>query len=111
MNHQKRRQSLAQKIQAKQIDCVAITSSPNLRYFLGYVGKSFERFCCGLLGGNGTKSALVVPMLDFEKAKKSSADQVFAWTDTEGYEPALRRAVKFLDSDSSTPAASALSRQ
>ena len=69
-----------------------------MRYFLNYVGKAFERFSCGLLSEDGTKSALVVPMLDLEKAKKSSSDQVFSWTDTEGYEGALRSAVKFLNS-------------
>ena len=78
------------------LDCVAITSPPNLRYFFDYAGQSFERFCCGLLTRDGTKSALVVPRLDKAKAEKSAADAVFSWIDSEGYAGALNAAMKEL---------------
>jgi Xaa-Pro aminopeptidase len=76
-------------------DCDAssaiITTPANLRYFFGYVGESYERFCCGILSED--RSALVVPKLDEAKAETSSVESVFAWSDNEGYEDAFKNAI------------------
>lgn len=97
MDYRRRRRDLARAVEEeKEIACFAITSTANLRYFFDYIGRSYERFCCGLLNEDGTRSALVMPMLDLEKAKKSSADEYFPWTDTQGYAEALRKALSFL---------------
>ncbi len=97
MDCKKRALRLSEKVAPKdQIDCVAITSQPNLRYFFNYIGESFERFSCGLLTKDGSRSALVVPMLDKAKAENSEADEVFSWTDSEGYAGALNAALKEL---------------
>jgi Xaa-Pro aminopeptidase len=94
MNFSKRCQNLAIKIESKNLSCAVITSLPNLRYFFNYSGQSFERLCCGLIGNEGAKSALVIPKLDTEKAAKSHAANVFAWTDNEGYANALNEAIE-----------------
>src|SRR5487761_412501 len=97
MDHRKRALKLSEKLVVKDnIDCVAITSLPNLRYFFNYSGESFERFCCGLLTKDGSRSALVVPRLDRAKAEKSAADRVYSWTDSEGYAGALTAAMNDL---------------
>jgi Xaa-Pro dipeptidase len=97
MNYKRRSLSLSERLSSKdQIDCIAITSLPNLRYFFNYFGESFERFCCGLLTRDGLKSALVVPALDKAKAESSNADAVFSWTDSEGFATALNGAMKNL---------------
>ncbi len=94
MNYAKRSQSLSRKLEPKNIECIAITSLPNLRYFFNYSGKSFERLSCGLLSKDGSRSALVIPELDTEKAAKSHADNVFSWNDNEGYRNALTKALE-----------------
>lgn len=74
MNYKKRALRLVQGIAAKdQVSCVMITSLPNLRYFFNYSGVSFERFSCGLLTKDGTKTALIMPKLHEAKAEKSAA--------------------------------------
>ena len=96
MNHAKRREDLSKRIENERIDSVAITTLPNLLYFFNYSGHSFERFCCGLFSKDGTKSALVIPKLDLGKTKRSDVGSVFAWTDTEGYENALKSAMSYI---------------
>lgn len=94
MNYRKRINDLSKKISPKKLNFVAITTEPNLRYFFDYTGHSFERFCCGLISSDGSRSALVIPKLDIGKAKKSKVDNVFPWTDNEGYKNALNIAVR-----------------
>jgi Xaa-Pro aminopeptidase len=97
MDYKKRALKLAQGISAKdQIGCVMITSLPNLRYFFNYSGVSFERFSCGLLTKDGTKTALIVPKLDEAKAEKSAAQNIHSWSDSEGYSGALESAISDL---------------
>jgi Xaa-Pro dipeptidase len=98
MNFSKRSQNLSSAIGSKNIDCVVITSLPNLRYFFNYSGQSFERLCCGLISKDGSKSVLVIPKLDTEKAAKSHANDVFAWSDSKGYANALTRAFESIAS-------------
>ncbi|MGI0084364.1 MAG: hypothetical protein ACREBQ_04705, partial [Nitrososphaerales archaeon] len=65
MDRRKRALKLGERLVVKDnIDCVALTSPPSLRYFFNYRGESFERFCCGLFSKDGSKSALIVPRLD-----------------------------------------------
>ncbi len=73
----------------------------NLRYFFNYAGHSFERFCCGLVSQDGLRSALVIPKLDVGKSEKSSVDNVFPWTDNEGYRNALIQAVNSVNGNHS----------
>ncbi len=96
MNHEKRKDKLVQNLkkQERKIDCVLITSLPNLTYYFNYGGASFERFCGGLLSLKEGKSALVMPKLDEGKAATASVDSVFPWTDSEGYGQALTDALK-----------------
>jgi Xaa-Pro dipeptidase len=94
MNYSRRSQNLASKIQFRDITCCVITSPPNLRYLFNYSGQAFERFCCGLMNKDCTKSALVIPKLDLEKSSKSHVDNVFPWTDSEGYSTALSKALE-----------------
>ncbi len=97
MDRRKRALKLGERLVVKDnIDCVALTSPPSLRYFFNYRGESFERFCCGLFSKDGSKSALIVPRLDRAKAEKSTADMVSTWTDSEGYSGAFTSAVKDL---------------
>jgi Xaa-Pro aminopeptidase len=77
-----------------KVDCVLLTSLPNLKYYFNYSGASFERFCGGLISIKDWKSALVVPKLDEGKTVSSSSDDVFAWTDSEGYGNSLAEALK-----------------
>lgn len=91
MDYKKRIQRLAEKLRSKG-KCIVVTSLPNLKYFFDYPGKSFERFCCGLVSTADSKSVLVVPKLDDAKAEESAADNYFSWTDSEGYESALSKA-------------------
>ena len=93
MNYRKRAEKLSERIAGKDADCIAITSLPNLRYFFDYAGQSFERFCCGLLTRDGTRSALVIPSLDKAKAERTAAENVYTWTDNEGYDGALNSAI------------------
>jgi Xaa-Pro aminopeptidase len=92
LNHRKRRLDLAIKVQSKNVECVVINSPPNLNYFFNYSGQSFERFCCGLISKDGSRSALVIPKLDSEKGAKSQTDNIFTWDDNEGYRTALTKA-------------------
>jgi Xaa-Pro dipeptidase len=94
MNYSKRSENLSSKLEPKNIECVAITTPPNLRYFFNYSGQSFERLCCGLMSKDGSRSALVIPKLDTEKAAKSHADNIFTWNDNEGYRNALMQALE-----------------
>ncbi len=97
MDYKKRAIRIGERLVVKDhVNCVALTSLPNLRYFFDYSGESFERFCCGLLTRDGSKSALVVPRLDRAKAEKSAADTVYSWADSEGYAGALTSAVRDL---------------
>jgi Xaa-Pro aminopeptidase len=98
-NFAKRCEKLSERVSSKNLDCIVITTSPNLKYFLNYVGQSYERFCCGLISNDGTRTALVIPKLDTEKARKSHAENVFPWDDTEGYRGALREAIHSLGSN------------
>lgn len=95
MHYQKRAENLVRTISSK-VDCGVLTSPPSLRYFFDYEGESFERFCCGLISTRNSKTALIVPKLDQAKAEKSSAQSVFSWTDSEGYESVLSRALSEL---------------
>jgi Xaa-Pro dipeptidase len=89
----KRRRQISEKISKQELDFVAITTEPNLRYFFNYAGHSFERFCCGLISQDGTRTALIIPKLDVGKAEKSNVDDVFSWADNDGYRNALMKAV------------------
>ena len=96
MNHEKRKKNLLAALEKKnsKIDCVFITSLPNLKYYFNYGGVSYERFCGGLISVKDGSSALVVPKLDEGKTTSSSVDGVFAWTDSEGYVGSLEEALK-----------------
>ena len=96
-NFQDRSKKLAARATEKYgIDSIAITSLANLTYFFDYNGASFERFCAGLISSDGKTSALVVPALDAQKAEKSACRNVYSWTDSEGFQNALRKAASFL---------------
>jgi Xaa-Pro aminopeptidase len=86
------------------MDLIAITSPSNLRYFFDYNGASFERFCCGLIGCGRTHGTgvLVVPELDRPKAEKASANEIFSWTDSEGYQTSFAKALKTVSGKSRT---------
>jgi Xaa-Pro dipeptidase len=92
MDYLRRCQNISEKLSAKNIDCIAVATLPNLRYFFNYCGQFYERFCCGLISKDGAHTALVVPKLDIEKAEKSSAGKIFPWDDSEGYQAALKQA-------------------
>ncbi len=92
LNYQKRTDNLAERVSGS-FDCAMITSLPSLQYFFNYKGESFERFCCGLVSMKNSKTALIVPKLDEPKAEKSSASNVFAWSDNEGYRSAFSKAL------------------
>jgi len=83
-----------------KIDCVLLTSLPNLKYYLNYPGISFERFCCGLISIETQKTALVMPKLDEGKSAQSSAENIFPWTDSQGYEGAFGDALKSIGTKS-----------
>lgn len=104
LDYEKRKENLIRKLrkQTAKVDCVLITSLPNLTYFFNYAGASFERFCGGFLSLNDGKSSLVIPKLDEGKSNSSSVDEVFTWTDSEGYKGALERALKSIGGKSST---------
>lgn len=94
LNYQKRASKLAERVAGKgPLNFVAITTLPSLRYFFNYEGNSYERFCCGILTEDPERNALVVPKLDEQKAEKSAAKSVYAWTDSEGYSKALLSAM------------------
>ena len=96
LNIEKRKDKLVQKLKKneRKIDCVLITSLPNLMYYFNYGGASFERFCGGIVSLGEGRSALVIPKLDEGKAALASVDSVFPWTDSEGYGKALAEALK-----------------
>jgi Xaa-Pro aminopeptidase len=97
MNYRKRAMRLAERaLQKERISCIVIMSIPNLRYFFNYSGESYERFCCGILSKDGSRSALVVPRLDLAKAEKSAAQATFSWTDHENYSGSLSDAMNEL---------------
>jgi len=104
MNYEKRKKKLVTNLTRKesQPDCILITSLPNLKYYFNYGGVSYERFCGGLISLESGKSALVVPKLDEGKTASSSVDGVFAWTDSEGYQPSLGAALKSIVGKSRT---------
>lgn len=81
---------------SNQVDCILITSLPNLKYYFNYGGASYERFCAGLISIKDGKSALVIPKLDQGKTTNSIVDEVFPWTDSEGYGGALEKALASL---------------
>lgn len=94
MDYRKRAMKLAERaFQKERISSIVIMSIPNLRYFFDYSGESYERFCCGILSKDGSRSALVVPRLDLAKAEKSAAQAVYSWTDDEGYSGSLSEAM------------------
>ncbi|MHB8568046.1 MAG: M24 family metallopeptidase [Nitrososphaerales archaeon] len=86
------------KTLAKSLDeesgMILITTHPNLRYFFNYAGESFERLACGIISLETRKSALLIPKLDEPKAQSTSAENVYPWTDGEGYSDTLKKAVK-----------------
>jgi Xaa-Pro aminopeptidase len=102
LNFKKRTSRLAEILSKKdsKIDFVLLTTSPNLKYYFNYPGFSFERFCCGLVSVATRKTALVLPKLDESKAASSSAENVFAWTDSQGYEDALNQALNSIEAKS-----------
>ena len=95
MDFEKRKTKLVRNLAKKgsNVDCVMITSLPNLTYYFNYAGASYERFCAGLISMKEGKSSLVVPKLDEGKTTKSVVDGVFPWTDSEGYGQALEKAL------------------
>ncbi|MDG6997975.1 MAG: M24 family metallopeptidase [Nitrososphaerota archaeon] len=95
LNYKKRSENLRKSVNSS-VDCVLISSLPNLKYFFDYRGESYERFCCGLISTKKEKSALIVPKLDEAKAEKGAADSVYPWTDSEGYKTAFLRALSDL---------------
>jgi Xaa-Pro aminopeptidase len=96
MDFEKRKDKLADSLtkSSSKVDCVLITSLPNLKYYFNYAGAAYERFCGGFLSLKERKSALVIPKLDEGKAASSSVDGVFGWTDSEGYADAIEEALK-----------------
>ena len=99
MNFEKRTKRLVAELSRAgdgEIGSGLITSLSNLQYLFNYSGVSFERFCCGLVSVNGGRTALVIPALDKSKAENSSADEIFAWTDAEGYSNSLSKALSFV---------------
>jgi Xaa-Pro aminopeptidase len=98
LDYAKRSSRIVEKVGSKgPVDFIAVTTMPSLRYFFNYAGNSYERFCCGIIADGGDKTALVVPKLDEQKAEKSVAKNVYAWTDGEGYSKALVSAVSDLN--------------
>ena len=98
MDYSRRCRNIADKVASNNIDCIAIATLPNLRYFFNYSGQAFERFCCGLINKDGSATSLVIPKLDTEKAENSSAGSIFPWDDNEGYQPALKKALESIGS-------------
>lgn len=95
MDFEKRKVKLVKNLakQGSKVDYILITSVPNLKYYFNYGGASYERFCAGLISLKEGKSVVVVPKLDEGKTANSAADDIFPWTDSEGYGQALEKAL------------------
>jgi len=99
LNFEKRTKDLVSELskgEDLQIGVCMITALPDLKYFFNYPGISFERFCCGLISLDESKTALVIPKLDEVKGEKSTAGEVFAWRDSEGYANSFSKALNFV---------------
>lgn len=81
---------ITRSLTKRRIEGVLLMPGPNMRYFLGFHTKSWERLTLAVLP---TRS-LVVPTLDYEKAKSlSAARQVFHYSDEAGPKEALEEAL------------------
>ena len=94
MNFKARQERLRDVFKEKPPSVIILTTLPNMKYFLNYSGRSFERFACGIFSIESGRSVLVIPKLDEPKSKQSVVDTVCSWTDSEGYKDSLISGLK-----------------
>lgn len=94
---QERLNQLQSALQQRQIDCLALIPGANLRYMTGLDFHLMERATIALFPKTG-QPVMMLPALEclrFEAARPFDA-QVFGWTDAEGPEEAVRKAIMAL---------------
>ncbi|KXK48475.1 MAG: peptidase M24 [Chloroflexi bacterium OLB13] len=94
MDYAARRAKLAQSVQ--NADAIALVPGANLKYFTGLNLHTSERPIIALV--QGEQLSLIIPALEVPQvhARPDLEAQLFAWTDTEGYQGAFEVAVRTL---------------
>lgn len=95
--YQERVNRLQAGLQSLQIDCLALIPGANLRYMTGLDFHLMERATIAFFPRSG-QPVLMLPALEcvrFEATRPFEA-QIFGWSDTEGPEAAVRKAVMAL---------------
>jgi Xaa-Pro aminopeptidase len=96
MKIQERIHALQRRMQALQVDMVAIGPTANMRYLLGFLPHPDERLCLLLVEPDRTQ--MVVPALNAADIATQTEQELVSWTDAEGPAQALRKSVSKADS-------------
>lgn len=90
-------QKLARKLSENNLDWLALVPSPSMVYLSGIHSHTSERPVVLFIGQNG-QSAIIIPTLEAMKAEAVgiSAENIFAWSDQQGYTGAFAQAASTL---------------